>query len=569
MKVSISVKNRFILFFFFFFLISTVLRAKDVESGLHIDSDFCVTNTISEEKDELPLSRLRPSSHQLPPIAPQLQPAPPIVLPIQPVSSIAPRPQIGGTFVPVVTPSVQVVAPASEVSMVAKPASFEPETEWCLMFYIQASNNLSRFAKYNIEAMAEVGSCKSFHIIVQWHQPRQPGIWRYKVEKGSVDLKYSDGNADTSDCAKNLIDFVSWSVKNFAAKKYALILWNHGVGILDPVWGNPIPVYVNGDYNPRVDVEGITSLETNKEELNDGKPLFEGKFQSAHRLLSCDTKTPLLDEYSHEQLNDVIRGILFDEYNHTYLNNERMVFALRVIKEKVLGGKKLDVLGIDACLMAMAEVMLQVRDYVDYFVSSQEVELAQGWHYKEFLERMVHGPTTPQQFLKNVVESYERLYKGKTQLYTQSGLALDKIKQLRDQIDKVSLAFKANLVANGVAFKELVKRARSKCLQFSTPTYIDLHSFYTECVTQIDQVSTDSKQKFADISSLQYLKTLLQEGMDFITTMVIANTASSNLARARGISIYFPRYFIDQSYPKTEFAHENQWLEFLALNLER
>ncbi|MCK5106033.1 MAG: hypothetical protein KAQ76_00580, partial [Elusimicrobiales bacterium] len=40
-------------------------------------------------------------------------------------------------------------------------------------------------------------------------------------------------NADMGDY-KEVVDFVKWSKTNFPAKKYMLVLWNHGLGWLDP-----------------------------------------------------------------------------------------------------------------------------------------------------------------------------------------------------------------------------------------------------------------------------------------------------------------------------------------------
>ena len=445
-----------------------------------------------------------------------------------------------------------------------------PDTDWCLMFYIQASNNLSKFAQYNLQAMAEIGSRHNFHIVVQWHQPRQQGIWRYRVEKNKIDLKYCDESAQTYDCAKNLIDFTDWAVKNYPAKKYALVLWNHGVGILDPVWGNPMHVNFPEGANPRIEVDGIT---VNKRALDcfvQGELTKSGMrvFDEPSNLTSQEKDTMLHEQmqFALNVLSSENRGLLFDEYNHTYLNNQRMVYALKTIKEKVLKGKSLDLLGIDACLMAMAEVMLQVKDYADILVASQEVELAQGWDYLGFLRPMIFGDMSAEQLAKNIVSTFGDLYRGRTQLFTQSAVRLSSIKEIYNNIDSVSVACKAALAANGQNFKVAVKRARTSCLQYSTPTYVDLHSLYTELVKQIDGLLGTSK--ISDSYSLRTLRQLLVQGMDLITASVIANTASSNLARSQGISIYYPRYFIDASYPKTQFAQENQWLEFLAMNLE-
>lgn len=558
-----KIKNQLFCFQTVFFVLYSLVSGTFVYAE-DIQAVSMLSDLITESQKFKPYYKLRPpTSTPTPPVAVVVVSEDPVVVTPQPSSIKVDEHQDAEME--------QVAQAAVEEAAAAIPAEPEPDTEWCLMFYIQASNNLSKFAQYNLQAMAEIGSRYNFHIAVQWHQPRQQGIWRYRVEKGKIDLKYSDEQAQTYDCAKNLIDFVDWSVKNYPAKKYALVLWNHGVGILDPVWGNPMHVNISEGSNPRIEIDGITVNQRALESFIQGELTKSGgRVFDAADSLSGHEKDMMLHEQMQFALNILSsenRGLLFDEYNHTYLNNQRMVYALRCIKEGPLKGKKLNLLGVDACLMAMAEVMLQVKDYADIFVASQEVELAQGWDYQGFLRPMIYNNVTPDELAKNIVQTFGDLYRGRTQLFTQSAIKLSAIKSIYENIDQVAAAYKVCFAANGQLFKTAIKRARASCLQYSTPTYIDLHSLYTEIIVQIDGL-LGSMSKLGDSHCLRTLRALLVTGMELITGSVVANTASSSLARSQGISIYYPRYFIDASYPKTEFAQANQWLEFLALNLE-
>ena len=68
-----------------------------------------------------------------------------------------------------------------------------------------------------------------------------------------------------------------------------------------------------------------------------------------------------------------------------------------------------------------------------------------------------------------------------------------------------------------------------------------------------------------EVSQSMYdsFKSLTDRIHSVISSMVIANTAGAASVQARGVSIYFPLSVIDQSYPKTLFAQESRWLEFL------
>ena len=50
-----------------------------------------------------------------------------------------------------------------------------------------------------------------------------------------------------------------------------------------------------------------------------------------------------------------------------------------------MNGKKLDVIGFDACLMSMLEVGYAMRDVGNTLVGSEELEPGPGWKYDDWL----------------------------------------------------------------------------------------------------------------------------------------------------------------------------------------
>ncbi len=67
-------------------------------------------------------------------------------------------------------------------------------------------------------------------------------------------------------------------------------------------------------------------------------------------------------------------------------------------------GKKLEVLGFDACLMGTAEIAYAFRDYADYFIASQEIEPGFGWDYS-FLANLIYCEDGDD-YGKIVIDSY-------------------------------------------------------------------------------------------------------------------------------------------------------------------
>ncbi len=428
------------------------------------------------------------------------------------------------------------------------------QAEWTVLIFAQANNSLHNFAHKNFNDMATFGSNKKLNLLVQWHQPKHEGTWRYKINKGKLNLEQCIKTPTDGSNVKDLVGSMQWAVQNYPAKKYCLILWNHGLGIIDPVWGNT-SMRINPHAlreSPRIQLAGITQPELQAQNLD-------------LQLSSTQDNIATMNTLHH-------RGILFNERTKTYMNNQQLSKALSEIKHKVLKNKKIDLLGMDACLMAMVEIGYQIRNYANYLVASQEVELAYGWNYKTLTASLHSATLSPVQLAQSIVTSYESLYKKQIQFYTQSAIDLTKINDLKTTIDNVITSFASCALADPQGFKTMLKKARNSCLRFSTASYIDLHSFFDETLKQAGityerNKNINKNQKLKN--AVKELKQSLQIGKAMIEDTVIAHTAGRYYTRARGLSIYFPVKNIDRSYGRTEFASDSLWYSFLQNILGR
>jgi hypothetical protein len=414
-------------------------------------------------------------------------------------------------------------------------------TEWTALVFVQANNNLSPFAMKNFSDMASIGSNETLTTLVQWYQPNQQGTWRYKVEKGKMVLEECNPSVSDGNTATDLIDAMKWAVTKFPAKKYSLILWDHGIGILDPAWGRKRTeetkdsLFIDQSMvqtSPRIQIDGITLDRT-----------------------MTFTK-PIVSTMSSQNQ----RGILFNEQSRTYMNNQSLSSALSTIKTSVLGGKKIDLLGMDACLMAMVEIGYLAHQSAQVMVASQEVELAHGWNYASLVNLLSTKGISPTEVAQGIVASYQAYYKDKIQFYTQSAINLEYIKQLKESIDSVISAYRACQKVERSVMTDVAQKARKASLQFSAASYIDLYTFYTEFNNQLHGITNQGLLRSRALSDLQQALTV---SMNLVQKTVIASTAGRNLARAKGLSIYFPQGKIDDSYPRTTFAQEGLWYGFI------
>ena len=382
--------------------------------------------------------------------------------------------------------------------------------------------------------MASVGSSDNLNILVQWRKHGSNDLWRYKIDKNKASLEQQiKQNSYFYD--NDVIDFVRWSAKNYAAKHYALIFWNHGSGVLDPSWESLNQLFLSYKHNP-----------------------LSYRYNPRTSMLPALTKGSCMH-----------RGIMFDEKNKMYISNKKLSDILGSITTDVLK-KKLDVFGMDACFMQMMGVIYPIRHYAKYCVASEEVELAHGWNYKQFLATLAEDEITPLQLAKNIVSTYEQFYKNKTHLYTQSAVKLDELDYLKENINLFVDAITKCCEIDKTNTKHAIFVARKRCVQFSSPQYIDLHSFYKELILQLDKLNNKTTAKQLRTSNdFENLKTQLINGTKIIEAIVVSQTASKRFQKTNGISIYFPRGQINNSYVITDFARDSRWLEFLKHILEK
>lgn len=430
-----------------------------------------------------------------------------------------------------------------------------PIADWTVLIYVQAKNNLSRFATQNLHSMAKVGSNKNLNILVQWYQPGKEGIWRYKVLKNKIKLDSHLNVASDGTNVKDLVDSMDWAVKKYPAKHTFFILWNHGTGIVDPAWQR------NMNFAPlgrAVNIEKliIEDQNMNKEEVDlDIDPALPIRIDE-----ELAQKLGLSNDFDFSYFNH--KGILFNEYSRTYLTNEELAEALKQIKTKVLHNKKIDIFGMDACLMSMVEVGYLVKDSAKYMVSSQESELAYGWNYLDLFGSIQTGRTTPLELAKGSVMTYEKFYNKRINFYTQSAVDLDTMDVLRDSINGIVLAVNECKKYDVNLIKNLIKTSRKASTQFTNRSYIDLHSFYFnlshKISTRIGTIRNNLLKK-----SLNQLKEMLNLGMNLINSTVVAKVAGTKFPRAHGLSIYFPLGRVDKSYYRTSFVRDSLWLDLV------
>ena len=413
---------------------------------------------------------------------------------------------------------------------------------WTFMVYIAADNDLRAFAANNIKQMASIGSNNNVNIVIHLDirlNGNQKITRRYYVEKNKItpiDQQSETRPMDSGD-PKTLISFCEHAIKQYPAQSYALILWNHGTGIIDPRHYkiiNPADLFM---FNPK----------TNKLEL--------------------DRSTGFIDLLSYKDMDR--RGVCIDSTTGNYLTNQKLESALHEIYTRLLHNKKLSLIGFDACLMSMIEIANISKEYANIMIGSQEVELGTGWNYARVLQPLASNNIDCATFAHHIVTAYQDSYHQITNDFTQSAVNLTNINLLEQNIHSVALLLIECLLAqknNSVRTAIKLSRNKKVCTSFDEPSYTDLHHFYKNLQSNLSKFLMNTPTKNHLINKLNLA---LTKGNKLILASVLANVAGKNLKMARGLSIYFPETRIHSSYLKTNFAKKNAWLSFLSHYLQQ
>lgn len=256
------------------------------------------------------------------------------------------------------------------------------------------------------------------------------------------------------------------------------------------------------------------------------------------------------------------RGVCYDDTTGHFMTDLDYKQALDVIVHQYRGGKKLDIVTFDACLMADIEVGFTLQPYAHYLVSSQQTVPGAGYNYTTVLNALASSVPTPASFAKSIVQAFDSYYKASGQTYTLSAIDLAKLTTVINATNSLATLL-AGLLKNDKS-KALTHMITSAATSTNMPkldesTYLDL---YTLCSNLYVQATRAGLAK----TDADKLKTATRNCMSAIAQAVFANVRSSDLANAKGLSIYFAdtHYGMEPSYPDLYWSEINPaWLNFL------
>ena len=304
------------------------------------------------------------------------------------------------------------------------------KAQWTILAYLAADNDLEGAALADIKEMERVGSRPGqVEIVVQvdrgasddrpngdWHTARRYYITRGRSRRRITSTLLADlGDVNTGD-PRVLEDFLAFGVRAYPAERYALIIWNHGSGVYVP----EEMLAVSGARS-HGGVGGVPDI----------MPL-----QPHSPFPAMSEPVPRLDPLGF--------GLAYDDRSGDCLDTLEIERVLATGHR--LLGRKIDLVGMDACLMAMLEIAWQIRDHARVLVASEEIEPGTGWPYAAILRDLIARPAMgPAELATTIVRRYAASYRWPGHGVTQSAIDLSRLDELVDAVDRLARVLLAAL----------------------------------------------------------------------------------------------------------------------------
>ena len=241
-----------------------------------------------------------------------------------------------------------------------EPIAGQTGQKWLVMLYQDADDQvLEQDIFIDLNEAENVGSTDRVTIVTQLDRFRGAyqgdGDWtsarRYLItqdnnlDKISSQMVDDLGEVNMAE-GDSLVDFAAWAMQTYPADRYVLLLSDHGMG-WPGGWSDPAP----GGSDP--------------------------------------SRAPLASALDGD-----------------FLFLSEIDQALTEIRNQT-GVDKLDIVGMDACLMSQLEVYTALQPHAHYALASEEVEPSLGWAYSAFLQELVDNPDmSSQELATEVVSSY-------------------------------------------------------------------------------------------------------------------------------------------------------------------
>jgi hypothetical protein len=481
------------------------------------------------------------------------------------------------------TPDLPDDKPGEPVSQPSPGNETAPARQWTVMIYMAGDNGLKfqteqgwmqlmaemTSAGYtDIAELRQAGTTDQVACVVQFDTVTEHNQ-SYRIiinAKGEAPTVLNIPETNTGD-PNTLRDFIVWGQKTYPANHYAVVIWNHGGGWKeDDLWASVRDV---APKRPAVFRTTSMKVSDNIVELAAGSARAGDGGSAPRRVLDeADAGPTEQPETAGEP-----RWIAADDSSKDFLDNRELQRAFQ--EARSITGHPVDIIGMDACLMAMVEVAYQLRQEASLLVASEEIEPMPGWPYTTVLDSLTERPDqSPEMFAQNIVELYNRSYPSPETEITMSAIHLDRLESLATALRGFVDAVEDNW--SDPAIPIALERAKLYALGFEDSEYRDLVDFLRQTTAELAKLRQDERvSDTTGIDSVYQAATSVLSLFDDPTTSPVLTTlvkgqrfldAETGEPRVHGLAIYLPATAMSIYYENLDFR-ESRWADLLTLLL--
>lgn len=394
---------------------------------------------------------------------------------------------------------------------------------WHVLILMQADEVLKVPVQAALEAMKKSIADTPDHRISLFVQVIEGNFYRrYSNENNGTRFEMVMSNTHFSrQYADMLKDAVAWALPKNDRGQTALLFSGHGSGILEPQW----------------------SVIQNRwcYDADEGDCYYRD-YRSNQNQQFFDTYMTLCEGHKSLFLNTGTKASCGE--------------IISIVESAArLWGKKIDIVGFDACHMAMLEIAYPLEPYARTFIASQDCEEKEGWDYKAVLG-CLHESAYSIGAARSIVYAHEKSQRHRgCSLYSLSAIDMSSIENVLNGIEKVAAQMSLCLKMHGGEFHDVLCCVREQNQRFCFfSQYADVRCFFEKLIVELSSLYTEPEyvKLYADIYDL----------LEVLQQCILAHIASERCSLAQGCSIYFPYARLDGCY-SANASNFKSWISFL------
>ena len=240
------------------------------------------------------------------------------------------------------------------------------------------------------------------------------------------------------------------------------------------------------------------------------------------------------------------------EDGNSFLTVPEINLSLKEYRE-VTNEPPFTLIGFDACLMGMFEIMYELKNHTTMVHGSEAYEPLEGWTYNNLLYKLnknINDEELAYHVVNDYVESYRNGSVYTSYSVTASVVSSNKLEGLWNDLDNFSTELNSVLPV----FKNEIKNARDNSQRFDqNPNFRDLYDLTVKIENELPVTSVKE--------AARNLRDSINQTVMFEDHWT--KPEKLNVGRANGMTIYFPTEGVKNGYNNLEIM-ENTWFDFIS-----